>query len=104
MDDKLTERRQNRRYQLDWSACIWHDATKRFYSAKSVDISATGALVRIPLSAPIRVAEKIEVNFTVPDGADPDQCASKVFSAKVVRVNRGQSILEAQQSIALQFV
>jgi len=104
MERKATERRQNRRYHLDWAACIWHDATKRFYTAQSVDISATGALVRIPLSAPIRVTEQVEVNFTVPDGPDPDQCASKVFSAKVVRVNRGQSILEAQQSIALQFV
>jgi hypothetical protein len=68
-----------------------------------VDISSTGALVQLPLSAPIRAAEQVEVNFTVPDGADPDLYASKLFTAKVVRVNRGQSILEGQQSIALQF-
>jgi len=97
------ERRCARRYRLDWPACVWHDSTKRFYSARSVDISSTGALVRLPLSAPIRMSEQIEVNFTVPDGQDSDCHSSKVFSARVVRINRGQSILDGQQSVAVKF-
>lgn len=98
------ENRGAKRYTLDWPICIWHEPTGRFYRGHSVNISSTGALIRLPLSAPIRHEEAIDVNFPPPDGLDADRYPAKVFTGKVVRVNRPQTILEGEQSIALHFV
>lgn len=98
-----TERRGSRRFVLDWPVCLWHQGTNRFYSARSVNISATGALIQLPLSVPIRAGEQVEVNLAVPKGpAAPKH--SKVFSASVVRVNRGESLLNGRQSVAMKFI
>ncbi|MFA5866219.1 MAG: PilZ domain-containing protein [Phycisphaerae bacterium] len=104
------ERRCSRRYQLDWPVTLWHEPTKRFYDARSVNISVSGALIQLPLTVPIRKSEDIEVKFTLPKDNEADgQNASnvnvyvKAFSASVVRINRGQSILQAHQSVALTF-
>jgi hypothetical protein len=88
---------------MDWQVCLWHGSTKRFFSGRSVNISATGALLQMPLTIPIRMAEVVEFNFTPPIDQNADQFHSKVFSAKVVRVNRGESLLDANQSVALKF-
>jgi len=96
------ERRAAKRVKLNWPVCLWHDATQQFYNGRSVDISSTGALVKMPLTVPIRKDDSVEINFPPPDDTLEDE--GRVFSAKVVRVNRGQSILEANQSVALQFV
>ncbi len=60
--------------------------------------------MQLRLTAPLRVMDKIEVNLSVPEGRDGCKYTSKVFSAKVVRVNRGESILDANQSVAVTFV
>jgi len=97
------EKRGSKRFKMDWQVCLWHEPTQRFFSGRSVNISATGALLQLPLTVPIRLAEEVEFNFTPPEGQKSDQLPAKVFSARVVRVNRGESILEANQSVALQF-
>ncbi len=96
------ERRAATRVKLDWPVCLWHDNTQKFYNGRSENISATGALVRLPLTAPISKDDSVEVNFPAPD--DSAEQESKVFTAKVVRVNRGQSILDGNQFVALQFI
>ncbi len=96
------ERRAAKRVKLDWPVCLWHDATQQFYNGRSVNISASGVLVKMPLTVPIRKDDSVEINFPAPDETAEDQ--GRVFSAKAVRINRGQSILEATQSVALQFV
>ncbi len=95
------ERRAAKRVKLDWPVCLWHDNTQQFYNGRSSDISATGALIKLPLTAPISKNDSVEVNFPAPDDSEQE---SKVFTAKVVRVNRGQSILDGNQFVALQFV
>ncbi len=95
------ERRAAKRVKLDWPVCLWHDNTQQFYNGRSANISATGALIKLPLTAPIRQDDSVEVNFPAPDDSIEE---SKVFTARVVRVNRGQSILEGNQFVALQFV
>ena len=91
------ERRVSKRINLDCPACIWHQTTNRFYNAKSVNISSTGALVQMPLTVPVRPAEQIEINFKAPEG-------NKILSASVVRINRGQSILQGFQFVAMKFL
>ncbi|NLE29880.1 MAG: PilZ domain-containing protein [Phycisphaerae bacterium] len=97
------ERRIAKRYKLDWPVNFWHESTQRNYTGRSDNISVSGALIQLPLTVPIRLNEKIEIKFPTPENKDEPQYPNKVFSAKVVRVNRGQSILEGNQSVAVQF-
>lgn len=97
------EQRHAKRYGLDWPVCVWHEPTQKFYTGQSVNISSTGALIQLPLTAPIRFAETIDVNFPSPDGLDSDRYPAKVFAGQVVRVNRRQSILDGVQNVAVRF-
>jgi c-di-GMP-binding flagellar brake protein YcgR len=104
MVETESERRSAKRYQLDRPVCLWHESAQRFYSGRSVNISNSGALIQLPLTIPIRLQEKVDLNFPTPEGTDGcRQHSDKVFSAKVIRVNRGQSVLEASQAVALEF-
>ena len=99
----VDERRVAKRYDLDWPVCVWYEPTQKFYNGRSTNISASGALLKLPLTTPIRHSEAIEVNFPSPDGLAGDRYPAKVFACKVVRVNRGQSILDGLQQVAVQF-
>lgn len=100
------ERRSSKRLNLDWSVCLWHEPTSNFYNGESVNISSTGALIKLPLTVPVRISDPVTIRFpqSANGNQENDQSApEKVFSARIVRVNRGQSILEANQSVALTF-
>jgi hypothetical protein len=104
MGETVSERRKNKRYTLDWPVCLWHELNQRFYSGRSINISSSGALIHLPLTVPLRANEKVELNFPPPENEDTkEKIPAKVFTAKVIRVNRGQSILDANQSVALKF-
>jgi len=98
------DRRVAQRYPLDWQVCVWHDRSKRFFNGKSANISGTGALIYLPLTAPISVDEELEVNFPSPTTPGDERYPARVFTARVVRVNRPESILDGRQAVAMQFV
>ena len=49
------------------------------------------------------MADNLEVNFTAAEGAETQGNPARVFSSEVVRVNRGQTILEGEQLVAVTF-
>jgi len=97
------ERRTSKRIKLDWPVSLWHGPTERFYSACNVNISSTGALVEVPLTVPVRISDSVQFSFLPSEVKKTDESPAKVFSGQVVRVNRGQSILQGYQSVALKF-
>lgn len=104
----VKERRIAKRQQLDWPVRVWHEPTQKFYNARSVNVSASGALITLPLTAPIRISETIEATFPPPPTPDDTRhdhnSCEKVFSSQVVRVNRPQSLLTGSQQVALRFL
>jgi hypothetical protein len=97
---KMTdERRKSTRFDLDCSVSLWHGPTQRTYSGRSQNVSATGALLHFPLTIPFRPDDTVEVHFSNPK----NEPTPKPFPATVVRINRGQSILQANQSVAIRF-
>jgi hypothetical protein len=97
------ERRVDKRYKLDWPVNLWHESTQRNYNGRSENISVSGALIQLPLTVPIRMNEKIEIKFPTPESNEEPRYPNKIFTATVVRVNRGQSILEGNQAVAVRF-
>jgi len=100
----IEERRAAKRYPLERQVCVWHEPTQKFYNGTSVNVSSSGALLKLPLTAPIRMAEPLEVNFPVPNDLTTDRLPPKVLSCHVVRVNRPQSILDGSQQVAVKFL
>ncbi len=99
----LDNRRAAVRYPLEWQVCLWHDQSKRFFTGRSTNISSTGAMIRLPLTVPLTVDQRVELNFPSPGIGQNDRHPASIFSARVVRINRPQSILEGQQVVAVQF-
>lgn len=101
----IRERRRAVRIKLDWPVYVWSEATNRFYRGKSVNISSTGVLIKLPLQIPIRLEDRISVSFPAPQESETSPLGSEehVFKGRVVRINRGSSILEGYQSVALEF-
>ncbi len=95
------ERRKAPRIKLDWPVHIWCDSTNKFYTGRSINISSTGVLITLPLRVPIKVNDRISINFPQPEGEKDYE--ERIFTGKVVRVNRGASILDGYQSVALNF-
>ena len=97
------DRRAARRYPLQWQVCVWHEASKRFFNGRSDNISGSGALIYLPLTVPVRLNERVEVNFPSPGISGSDRHPARIFTAKVVRINRPQSILDGRQAVAVNF-
>jgi hypothetical protein len=97
------ERRFAKRYKLDWPVNLWHETTQRNYTGRSENISVSGALIQLPITVPIRMNEKIDIKFPTPETNEEPRYPNKIFTATVVRVNRGQSILDGSQSVAVRF-
>ncbi len=100
--DRFEENRTARRFDVERAAVVWHEPSRHFYSGRSVNISADGALLKLPLSAPIRMDETVDIRF--PSGEGDAELPTSVRTSKVVRVNRPQAILEGQQLVAIEFL
>ena len=102
--ETFVEQRKNTRTDINWPVSLWLPEVNRFFNARSINISKSGALLAAPAATPIRIGHVIEINFprTMALARYKGQYA-RIKSGKVVRVDR-QSILDnASIGIAVQF-
>ncbi len=86
------DKRASTRYQVDVPMDVMHNGATA--PGRAVNLSLGGALVRVPIQPPLRVGDRVDISFRVPDLDKP--VAAK---AEVRWVN------DAEQEIAgLQFV
>jgi hypothetical protein len=99
-----TENRRDVRTDLAWPVSVWIPETNRFFNGKSCNISKSGALVELPMTAPVRTGHLIELNFprTVALAKQKGQFA-RIKTAKVVRIDRGHITENAHIGVAVQF-
>jgi len=82
---------------------IWHPKAARFFNGRSLNVSANGALVLLPLKAPVRPGQDLEVNFPRRQPlADQMGGCARIKRARVVRVDRSDLLMAAVR-VALQF-
>jgi len=98
------EQRRSQRTQVNWPVSVWHPKASRFFNGYSVNISAAGALVVLPLRAPVSQGHNIEINFPRSENLarDKGECA-RIKSARVVRIDRTDSVDKAAVKVALEF-
>ena len=100
----MHEQREAERLNVDWPISVWHPKASRFFNGHSVNVSRKGALVLLPLKTPIREGQELEVNFPRSEKlADDKGAAARIKSARVVRIDRYETLTSATVKVALTF-
>jgi hypothetical protein len=98
------EQRQSKRSLVSWPVSVWHPKAARFFNGRSIDVSSDGALLVLPLKAPIRKGQNLELNFPRSEKLAQDKgCFARIKSARVVRVDRSETMESAAIKVGLQF-
>jgi len=103
--ETLVEQRKDSRTVLSWPVSFWLPEANRFFNGRSNNISKTGVLVTMPMTAPIKTGHIVEVNFprTAELARKKGQFA-RIKSGMVVRVDRGNVVKDASIGVAVQFL
>ncbi len=98
------EQRQAKRTKMNWPVSVWHPQASRFYHARSVDVSSNGVLLSMPMKAPIREGQDLEINFPRKELLAREKGNyARIKPARVVRIDRTDAVNTAQVKVGLQF-
>ena len=98
------EQRNAQRKVVNWPVSVWHPQAERFFNGRSANISSGGTLLLLPMKAPIREGQEIEINFPHDDNLDlQDDKETYVKKARVVRVDRAEAVHSATIKVGLEF-
>ena len=102
--ETLTEQRKQARTNLSWPVSLWLPNANRFFNGRSRNISKTGVFVTLPMTTPVRTGHLVEINFprTTTLAKEKGQFA-RIKSGKVVRVDRTNTLKDANIGVAVAF-
>ena len=94
------ERRQYPRQPLSARVHLHHQASRREFPARSVDVSEGGLLMYVPATTPVSVGQVVEVRFEDPPAGTP--CGQTV-AGQVARVDRQKLLAMGYLAVGVQF-
>lgn len=97
------ERRKHPRRTANIAAHVIHDPTGRTFPCRIVDASATGAMLLVPLSMPVRAGHTLEIQPNEPLVSELSDLSGLTSRATVIRVDRDRMILEGHIAIGVRF-
>ncbi len=99
------ERRTSPRCRVDWPVSLQLNGRSQVFGGRGRDLSHTGALVAMPISVPLCPGQRTEVRlYPRPNAAGgAPKTESERRCARVVRVDRGRTLLEGLQLVGLKF-
>jgi hypothetical protein len=102
--ETITENRQSSRTKLSWPVSMWLPEANRFFNGKTVNVAKGGVLLSMPMTAPIRPGNIVEINFprTTSLARKKGQFA-RIKAGKVLRVNRDTLTADATIAVAVRF-
>ena len=100
----LIEQRKDSRSSVAWPVSVWIPEANRFVIGRSCNISKTGVFITLPLTAPIRTGNLVELNFprTETLAKEKGQFA-RIKSGKIVRVDRTNLLENAEIGVGIAF-
>ena len=100
----ITEQRRESRTKLSWPVSIWVPEARRFFNGCSDNVSKSGVLLRMPLTAPLKTGNTIEINFPRTERLARDKGSfARIRSGRIVRVERKNMLKEAKVGVAVAF-
>jgi hypothetical protein len=94
---QIQERRRHQRFGVNRPCKVFHRSTRRYLCAETVDVSASGALVRVEPTRPIAVGD--EISLVVAWNDEVLLAADAQVPGKVIRVlpsENGMQILACE--------
>ncbi len=102
--ETLTEQRTEKRSTITWPVSIWLPEATRFYNGKSCNVSKTGVFVKMPMTAPLRPGQIVEINFPrTTELAEEKGQYARIKRGKVIRVDRESVLEDAQIGVGIAF-
>ena len=102
--DTLVEQRKSLRTEVSWPVSIWFPEATRFFNGRSSNISKTGVLLRMPVATPLHAGNIVELNFPrTMTLAKKKGGFARIKSGRVVRVERGSLLDDAEISVGVAF-
>jgi len=102
--ETLVEQRRDVRTYISWPVSLWLPEANRFFNGRSANISKTGVLVKLPMTAPIRQGHIVEINFPRTTALAKQKGGfARIKSGKVVRVERKDMLKDANIGVAVDF-
>jgi len=98
------EQRTSERTAVKWPVSIWNPKAARFYNGRSVDVSADGALIALPMHLPVCEGQELEINFPRMESLAKDKGSfARIKNATVVRIDRGDTLVSATVKVGVVF-
>ena len=99
-----TEQRKESRSTLVWPVSVWLPEANRFFNGRSCNVSKAGVFVKMPLTAPLKSGNIVELNFprTNDLAAEKGQYA-RIKRGRVVRIERKNMLDTAEIGVGIAF-
>ena len=98
------EQRSSERNEVNWPVSVWNPKAVRFFNGRSINVSSDGALVSLPLQMPVCEGQDLEINFPRTEMiAKHKGSYARVKTARVVRIDRSDTLNKAVIKVGLQF-
>ena len=100
----LTEQRKDSRSSVSWPVSVWIPQANRFFNGRSCNISKTGVLITLPVTAPVRPGQVLELNFPRTEALAKEKGQfARIKTGKVVRVDRKNLLEDAEVGVGVAF-
>jgi len=100
----LVEQRKESRSVLSWPVSLWVPEANRFFNGRSCNVSKTGVFIKLPLTAPLKPGQLVELNFPrTPALARQKGQFARIKKGKVVRVDRKNMLGTAEIGVGIAF-
>ena len=98
------EQRGAKRTDVTWPVSVWHPQASRFFNGQSMNVSRTGVMLTLPLKTPLQPGQDVELNFPRTKSLAQDKGSfARIKNAKVVRIDRSDSLSSATVKVGLSF-
>ena len=98
------EHRSSHRTAINWPVSVWHPTASMFFNGRSVNVSRAGVLVTLPMKAPIRQGQHLELNFPRSKPlANSKGGFARIKTARVVRIDRDDTLNSTDVKVGLEF-
>ncbi len=103
-ESQKADRRRHRRHPLSAGAQLRHSSSAGDIPGRCVDISDSGVLMYVPISAPVKSGQKISLTLSSIKAGNYVGLNDRPIEARIVRVQRRGVLLTGKLAIGIEFV
>ncbi len=102
--EAIAEQRKGSRTTLSWPVSVWLPDAKRFFNGRSCNVSKTGVFITLPLTAPVKTGQLVELNFPRTEALAKEKGQfARIKKGKVVRIDRRRVLDGAEIGVGIAF-